>query len=669
MSAEPDSRLTGLAVATGIAAFAVLCLWKRALTGVAMCAFLVLAGFGAAQLRTLTVDAPVLSRETGPVLVSAQVQFIEPTEKRARLTLVSPVSSDSRHLSALARLRVHVRNDVSDILPGDLVRLRVLVRPPPAPSLPGGFDFARKAYFERIGAVGFALGDVTRISRPAASSLSIRISRLRHDLTARILAAGSAETGPVAAALLTGERRAIPKDVLSDMRDSGLAHLLAISGLHIGLVAGLIFFVVRLLLACIEPVALRYPIKKIAAGTAVAGAFAYLVISGATIPTQRAFLMVTIFMVAVMLDRTAISLRLVALAAAIILILSPEALLSASFQMSFAAVIALVAAYEFAAPKTARLREKGGVLSSRLAMFVAATILTTVVASLATAPFAVYHFNRVALFGLLANMLAVPMMAMWIMPTGLLSMLLMPLGLESWGLTAMGWGLDAVLAIAAAVADLPNAVALVRPMPVVALATLVLGGLWLCIWRGNVRLLALPVLAAAAVSSGFVPSSNVLIDRDARFFAVNLGDGRIYMSPGRAGGFEREMWRRRLAVGAALPLPDGIADGGRLGCDDAGCIVRFGDRKIAVIVDPSATFDCGAVDRVVLLTRVSPRVCRGSSVLVSKFHLWRDGAHAIRFTGGGPIVETVREERGDRPWSRVSPRKTQYLRTSPTNRP
>ena len=224
------------------------------------------------------------------------------------------------------------------------------------------------------------------------------------------------------------------------MRDSGLAHLLAISGLHIGLVAGLIFFLVRLALACVEPIALRYPIKKIAAGVAVTGAFGYLVISGATLPTQRAFVMVSIVMAAVMLDRTAISLRLVALAAGIILILSPEALLSASFQMSFAAVIALVAVYEYAAPRTAAWRERGGILSSRIAMFVAATILTTVVASLATAPFAIYHFNRVALFGLLANMLAVPMMAMWIMPTGLLSMLLMPLGLEWVGAGADGVG-------------------------------------------------------------------------------------------------------------------------------------------------------------------------------------------------------------------------------------
>ena len=453
------------------------------------------------------------------------------------------------------------------------------------------------------------------------------------------------------------------------MRDSGLAHLLAISGLHIGLVAGLIFFLVRLVLACIEPVALRNPIKKIAAGAAMAGAFGYLVISGATLPTQRAFMMVSIVMAAVILDRTAISLRLVALAAGLILILSPEALLSASFQMSFAAVIALVAAYEYAAPRTAARRERGGILSSRLAMFVAATILTTVVASLATAPFAIFHFNRVALFGLLANMLAVPMMAMWIMPAGLLSMLLMPLGVESWGLALMGWGLDAVLAIAAFVADLPHAVALVPPMAVLALAVLVLAGLWLCVWQGTVRLLALPAAAVAIAASSLVQPPDVLIDRDARFFALNMGDGRVYMAPGRAGGFERDMWQRRLAVSSTLPLPRGVAEGGRLGCDEAACIVTFGNRRIAVIFDAAAAFDCRRVHHAILLSRTSPRYCGRDKVLLSTFHLWRDGAHAIRFDGAAPIVETVREARGDRPWSRLSPRKRQYLRTSPTNRP
>ena len=630
---------------------------------------LALAGFATAQYRTITVDAPVLARETGPVFLTGRVISIEPTRKGARMSLADPAFERRMPGATPEIARIHVRNDVAGILPGDTVRMRAILRPPSEPSLPGGFDFARKAYFERIGAVGFALGDVERVSAAADRSVRERISRLRHHLTQRILAGSNADVGPVAAALLTGERRAIPEDVLADMRDSGLAHLLAISGLHIGLVAGLIFFAVRLLLALIEPVALRYPIKKIAAVSAVVGAFSYLLVSGATIPTQRAFLMVSIVMAAVLLDRTAISLRLVALAAGLILLVSPEALMSASFQMSFAAVIALVAAYEAAAPKTARLRQRGGIFSSRLALFVAATVLTTVVASLATAPFAVYHFNRVALFGLAANMLAVPVMAMWIMPTGVLSMMLMPLGLESWGLALMGWGLKALLWVAGFVAGLPDAVALAPPMPVFVLAAIVLGGLWLCVWRGRIRLLALPVLAGAVAAAALVRPPDLMVDRDARFFALNMGEARVYMPAGRNASFERDMWRRRLAVAETLPLPRGVAEDGRLGCDGAACIARFGERSVAVVFDASASVDCRAVDHVVLLVRASPRYCRREVVLLSTFHLWRDGAHAVNFAADGPAVGTVRETRGDRPWSRISPRKRQYLRTSPTSRP
>lgn len=218
-------------------------------------------------------------------------------------------------------------------------------------------------------------------------------------------------------------------------------------------------------------------------------------------------------------------------------------------------------------------------------------------------------------------------------------------------------GLEAVLVIAAFVADLPNAVALVPPMSVFALSAIVLAGLWLCVWQGTVRLLGLPVLAVALAASTLVRSPDILVDREARFFALNMGDGRIYLSPGRAGSFERDMWQRRLAASSVLPLPAGVAEGGRLRCDAAACIVTFRQRTTAVIFDATATFYCHRVDHVILLTRASPWYCQRNRWLVSKFHLWRDGAHAIRFGDDIPVIETVREEPGDRPWSWVSPRK------------
>ena len=305
----------------------------------------VTAGFAAAQFRTDFVSAPVLEREIGPAAITARVLKVEPIGKGVRLTLDRILVQRRDFATPPDRIRLSVRSTKTQPLPGDLVSALAILRPPPAPSLPGGFDFARKAWFERIDAVGFSLGAVKIVERWTGGGWRIWFARLRLDLTQRILAGAGDCIGPVAAALLTGERRAIPENTLAAVRDSGLAHLLAISGLHIGLVAGLLFFVVRLGLAMVEPVALRYLIKKIAAGSAILGAFAYLSISGATIPTQRAFLMVSIVMLAVMIDRTAISMRLVAIAAMAVLVLAPESLLSASFQMSFAAVVALVAVY------------------------------------------------------------------------------------------------------------------------------------------------------------------------------------------------------------------------------------------------------------------------------------------------------------------------------------
>lgn len=630
-----------------------------------MAVMIAAAGFGSAQVRNAVVSAPVLERQIGPVSLSGRVIRVELSEKGHRLTL-DRVAIGGNWLEEMpARVRISARSRTAPPNPGDVIAARAILQPPPSPSLPGGYDFARKAWFERIGAVGFALGAVTVTKTPESSSWRIWLARLRLDMTKRIVAGVGAQEGigPVAAALMTGERRAIPKEALANMRDSGLAHLLAISGLHIGLVAGLLFFAVRLGLALIEPVALRYPIKKIAALSAVLGAFAYLLISGATIPTQRAFLMVSIVMLAVMIDRTAISMRLVALSAMAVLLLAPESLLSASFQMSFSAVVGLVAVYEAAAPRMTGLRHRGGLLGSRIGLFVAATLLTTLVASLATAPFAIYHFNRIALYGLLANLVAVPVMAMWIMPLGILSFLLMPLGMESLGLVPMGWGISAVLWVADSVATLPGSVALVPAMPTTGLAILSLGGIWLCVMRGQKRLFGLPVIAAGLLSILSVTAPDVIVNRDGGLVAVNLGGGRVVMSSGTGNRFERDMWQRRLAVSEAGRWPlGGIDPTSRIGCDPGGCIVVIAGKTVALVTEPAAAMeDCALADHVILLTRVPRRLCSEGKVILSTFHIWRDGAHAVRFTADGPIVETSRVRRGDRPWSRTSEKRRKYL--------
>ena len=300
-------------------------------------------------------------------------------------------------------------------------RISVFVRllPPGAPAVPGAYDFQCHAWFARIGAVGYAFG-LSRQLKPMVSdskeSWTVWIATLGQQLVERIRTAIPGTSGTVAAAFKTGGSSAIPKELVEAMRVSGLAHLLAICGLHMSLVAATLFFGLRAFLAMSELLALQYPIKKWAAAVALAGAFGYLLLTGATILTQRAFLMTGLVLLAVLLDRTAIALRLVAWAAAAILLVTPESLLSASFQMSFATVVVLVAVYEHGQRLVGDWA--GGGWGRKIVPYLSGVGLTTLVAGLATGIFALYHFGRTAHFSLEVNLLVVPVTPFWIMPWG-----------------------------------------------------------------------------------------------------------------------------------------------------------------------------------------------------------------------------------------------------------
>ena len=622
------------------------------------------AGFTAAQFRTASVAAPILEKRIGPVAVSGRIVAVERRASGWRLTLEAPEIGFLEPGRTPARVRIAVRDPSGgQVAPGQRVRLRAVLRPPPEPAAPGAYDFARRAYFQGLGGVGFAYGKVHAVGGVASSSGNDRttaaplISRtwwtgLRQVISERILAALPGETGAVAAALMTGARGAIPEDTLTAMRDSGLAHLLAISGLHVGLVAGLLFFSVRALLALVPALALRYPIKKWAAAVAALGAFAYLALTGATVPTQRAFLMVGLVLLGILLDRSALSFRLIAWAAVVVLAVAPESLLGPSFQMSFGAVVALIAAYEVLRDRWRRLFGGRGVLAWT-GQQISGAALSSIVAGLATAPFAVYHFNRIAWYGLAANVVAVPLTALWIMPWALAAFALMPFGAEALALAPMGWGIEVMLAVARGVAAWPGAVSLVPVMPTGALVSMALGGLWLCLWRRPWRLLGLlPILAGALAGSLAVPP-DVLASGDAKLMAVRDGAGRLYLSSARVRRFDAGIWRRRLGLADSEPWPRlGQAAEGRLSCDPLGCIYRAHGEVVALTGDGRALADDCAVASVVISREPVRGRCKGPEVVIDRFDLWRNGGHAIWLGEKEIRVETVRAHRGDRPWVR-----------------
>jgi competence protein ComEC len=398
----------------------------------------------------------------------------------------------------------------------------------------------------------------------------------------------SGADGAMASALLTGEQTAIPKTVMDDMRTSGLAHLLSISGLHVGLVAGLVMMVIRAGLALIPPVALRYPIKKWAAVAGMAAAFAYMLVVGSPVPTERSVLTTGLALGAILLDRNPLSLRLVACAAAAIMLLEPESLLGPSFQMSFGAVIALVAAFEVIRGGWTRLFS-GAAWPVRIFLYIAGTVLTSVVASLATLPFSLFHFQQVQYFGVLANMIAVPITSFWVMPWGLIAYLALPLGLEEWPLEAMALGCRLIIATARTVAGLPGASQTLPAMPVAGLALITFGGLWLCLWSRSWRLLGLPAILLGLATVAFAPRPDILVTGDGKLMAVRDAGGRLMLSSQRAGRIARETWLRRDGVDSDSVAPSwprtGLTPDGGLSCDALGCLYRTKGKTVALVKD------------------------------------------------------------------------------------
>ena len=407
---------------------------------------MVAAGFSLMQLRYQATSDPVLPQELRAVTVVGVLTEVELREKDRRYTIAVEGISGLSDEALPRKVRMVWRGEPGQEKAGDRMRIRAQLGPPPGPALPGGYNFAQHMRFEGIGGTGFAYSPPLVLE---SGGLGFRhhTERLRERIADRVESVIGGAEGGVAAALMTGKRERVPSDAVDALRDAGLAHLLAISGLHMGLVCGFLFFAVRRGLAQWEWVALRYPIKKWAAGAALLGGAIYLALSGAAWSAQRAFIMAAIVFLAIMFDRRGISLRNAALAALVILVLRPEAVLAPGFQMSFAAVVTLVSAFEAIEKRWPREGDAGTL--TKVFRFFSGLTLTSLLAGFATGPIAAFHFGRIATFGLVGNLLAMPIVTIAVMPAMVLAMFLMPLGLDGPVLVLVGQGIGLVLRIAA----------------------------------------------------------------------------------------------------------------------------------------------------------------------------------------------------------------------------
>ncbi|RVT84327.1 ComEC family competence protein [Rhodobacteraceae bacterium CCMM004] len=641
LPAEPGVwgwALAGGTLALGLAAVAAGA-WRRPW---AVGLVLILFGLCWTGARAHLVAAPVLDwRYYGPV-EGRIVAVDRSVSDKVRLTLDRVVLGDVARDRTPGRVRVslHGRQDWIDPRPGATVILTAHLGPPQGPVEPGGFDFQRMAWFSGLGAVGYTRSPVLEWA-PAGRTLPV--ARLRMAVSSAVRAALPGEAGAFAAAITTGDRSAIEQGTMQDLRDANLAHLLAISGLHMGLLTAFVFGAIRLGLAAVPGIALIRPIKKWAALGALAAATAYLALSGGNVATQRAFIMVAVMLGAVLMDRRALTLRAVAVAAVIVLLWRPEALIGPGFQMSFAATVALVAVFRL-------IRDRAPGRLPRWARPVAAVVVSSAVAGAATAPIAAAHFNQIASYGLIANLLTVPLMGTLVMPAAVLAACLAPLGLAWLGLQAMAPPIHWILGVAHRVADLDGALRLVPTPPGWVLPVLALGALWIVLWSGRARAGGAAVAAAALIGWAGVERPALLIGADAGLIGVMTPEGRA-LSKQRGSGFAAASWLENDGDGA-----DQAAAAAREGIGGARPEQRFslGPVPVRYLSGKGAVARLSAVCVADTVVVVAAEVDDPAApcLLIDQAFLRRTGAVAMDLRPDGSVaLRAAKEVTGRRLWN------------------
>ena len=660
LPAEPLAAVAFMILAAAGALMLAVARWNlgKPLTIALTLAAFMLAGFAAGKLRTQSVRAPIAPAGGGVRSVEGFVLDVaSPGQGGPRLLLAPIQISGLSPGETPIRVRVTLQDD--DVLPapGSAISLRGMLNAPPPPASPGSYDFARDAFFDGIGGVGFALTPVRQIKAQAPPwrlGVEMRINAARWALANQIVTQMGPQNGGLAAAMVTGHEAFIPREQVEALRASGLAHIVSISGLHMAIVGGFAFALVRLGVAAWPWAALRVSSKKVAALVGLTAVIGYLVLSGAPSPAVRAAITAAAAFFAIMVDRRAISLHTLAIAALAILVFQPEAVTEPGFQMSFAATTALVAlaeawprpAKEINTPWPIRIAQGVGV-------WIAASVGASFVAGLATGPFAMQHFNRVATFGLAANLLVAPISSFLMMPALAIGALLAPFGLGAVPLSAAGLAIDTMNRIAATVAGLPGSQLIIASAPGWTLAAAFIGILWLCLWKGPLRWFGLPLALSVSLYPR-PPAPDAWIAADGSTVAVRRGDEAILFRPD-AKLFAAELWARRR--GLTVP-EDGMAvREASYDCDRWSCAPRAGaavPRVAAIMTRRASTIErklplfCGWAEVVVVRGEAAP--CP-TTLTLTEADFARGGSAELYRTPDGWRVVWAQDLRGQRPWT------------------
>ncbi len=657
----PDARAwwTAMALAGGVAAAGVTALaGGRAARAVVIAAVAFALGLGLIWWRAERVAAPVLAR---PAIArfDAKVERIEPLTARALIRLrLAPVRvvDDAGNAKAGA-LPAHIRVNLTDadvpagLSRGAVIRLGARLLPPPRPAVPGAYDYARVAWFDGIGATGRGFAPVTIVAPGEKAG-----GGLRERLSAHIRASAPGGPGAIAAALATGDQGAIPVDDAEAMRRAGLAHLLSVSGLHITAVVGAVMLLVLRLLAISPWLALHVRLPLVAAAAGALAAVGYTLLTGAEVPTVRSCVAALMVLTAIALGREAITLRLVAVGAIIVLLCWPEALIGPSFQLSFAAVASIIALHEQPRIRAFFGSHEEGMVA-RIGRELLSLLITGIVVEAALAPIALFHFHKAGLYGSLANIVAIPLTTFVVMPVEALALLfdLVGFGAPLWWLVEKALGL--LLWIAHRVADAPGSIATLPSMPTGAFAAIIAGGLWLCLWRTRWRALGALPLSFGAIWAAMVPPPDMLVTGDGRHVAVRTASGAIAVLRDRTGDYNRAMLAENGGVDGEPLL---LSDQADARCSRDLCLFDrdTGGRRWRIVATrspylvpaPALIAACTTADIVVSERRL-PRRCTPRWLKLDRTRLATTGGVSISFVSGQS--RTVASAGDEHPW--VSP--------------
>ncbi len=609
-------------------------------------------GFATATYKSSRIAHSVLVKPVSSVALKGFVETHEVRERTDRFVLRVEEMDALRGQSKIERVRLSVRKGSAPDV-GSFVELKARLQPPLSPMRPGSYDFGRDMYFQGIGASGFAMGAIKTIDAPKSGGLYLRYATLmqnmRDAIDARIRVVVSGDSRAIATALLTGRRDAISTPVNDAMFISGLGHVLSISGYHMAVVAGVVFFAVRALLALFPLLTVTFPIKKVAAAVALAAAAFYLLLSGSEVATQRSFFMTAVVLIAVMVDRRAITFRTLAVAAMIVLIFAPEALVHPSFQMSFAATLGLVAIVQISMPKLFASPDNSH--AARAAMWggreIVALAMASFIAGLATMPYAAFHFHRITPYGVLANLGAMPIVSALVMPAGLMGLLAMPFGFDGVFWRLMDVGIQWMILVSQWVAALPGAIGRMASFGTGPLAAMSAGIIVLGLSRTPLRWAGAGMIVLATVWAVATPQPDILVSGDGHNVGVRGRDGRLrVMRTGKDAFLIRE-W---LAADADPRVATDVALTEGVSCDEAGCVMRaLGGGLVALAIKPDALADDCANAAVVVTTRQPSADC--AAFVIDQEALRTRGTMALRKTVSGYEIIANRPRGVNRPWA------------------